>query len=174
MKGRPVSSAAGAMVARGLGDEEIVQASSPAKSYALLLGFALAIAGILGFFYSADFSSGTDVPTADVVGVFAVNGWVNVLHVVSGLLGLAAARSPASARLFAFGLGSIYVGIAIWGFILGANGTIAELIPISTATNVLHAVIGGLGLAATISSPGATPMPTADRAHAQRPEPDRA
>src|SRR5215212_1514659 len=70
---------------------------SPAQVYALTFGATLLLAGILGFFYTADFSTGdatTDPGNRDaLIGIFDVNGWHNVVHLASGLLGLALAGS---------------------------------------------------------------------------------
>ena len=69
--------------------------ASPARLYASVVGAVLVIAGIIGFFYNAHFGSGNDVFGSDtsvkVFGVFAVNGWHNVVHLVTGAVGLLAA-----------------------------------------------------------------------------------
>src|SRR4051794_26814755 len=55
---------------------------SPAQVYALIFGAVLTISGIVGFFYSADFSTGDAVKDPanqdKILGIFAVNGWTNV------------------------------------------------------------------------------------------------
>ena len=63
-----------------------MEASSPARLYATVVGAVLMIAGIIGFFYSA--ASGRRGQSDDVFGIFAVNGWHNVVHLATGLLGL--------------------------------------------------------------------------------------
>ena len=72
-----------------------MEASNPARLYATLVGAVLTIAGIVGFFYSASFGSPGEVD--EVLGIFAVNGWHNVVHLATGLLGLAAAGYAARA-----------------------------------------------------------------------------
>ena len=64
--------------------------SSPARLYALLVGGVLTIAGIIGFFYSSSFDTGSELPTDEVLGILSVNGWHNIVHLATGLLGLAA------------------------------------------------------------------------------------
>src|SRR6266513_1690737 len=86
---------------------------TPAQLYALLVGGTLVIAGIIGFFYSAAFGSPGKVD--DVFGILSVNGWHNVVHIVTGGLGLLAAGYWA--RQYALGLGVVYIAIAVWGFI---------------------------------------------------------
>ena len=88
-----------------------MQASSPARLYATVAGAVLTIAGIAGFFYSASFGSPGDVD--ELLGTFAVNGWENVLHLVTGLLALVAAGY--AARRYALALGGLYLVLAVWG-----------------------------------------------------------
>jgi hypothetical protein len=129
-----------------------MQPASPARLYATAVGALLTIAGIIGFFYSSSFGSPGTVD--DVFGIFAVNGWHNVLHLVTGLLGLAAAGYLARTYALAFGL--LYVVIAVWGFIVGSGDSILSIVPVNGADNVLHLVIGVLGLGAGAASPAAT------------------
>ena len=57
------------------------------------------LAGILGFFYNASFGTGDGTERDAVLGILDVNGWHNVVHIVTGALGLAVARSYGGARL---------------------------------------------------------------------------
>jgi hypothetical protein len=135
---------------------------SPARIYALVVGAVLTAAGILGFFYSSDFGDPGEVDA--VIGILDVNGWHNVVHLVTGLLGLAAATAYASARLYALGLGAVYVVVAIWGFIIGDGEAILSIIPVNTEDNILHLLIGIAGLgagAATPATPAAVPREAA-------------
>jgi hypothetical protein len=136
---------------------------SPAQVYALLFGATLLVAGIAGFFYSADFSTGAaaaDPRNRDaLIGVFDVNGWTDVLYVLTGAAGLAAARSWVAARRYAFGVGALYLILAGIGFALGDGHAIFGLIIVNTADNVLHVVVAVLGLLTAIASPNA-PRPT--------------
>src|ERR671922_441912 len=133
-----------------------MEASSPAKLYATLVGAALTIGGIIGFFYSASFGSPGSVD--DVFGILSVNGWHNVVHLVTGLLGLAAVGY--AAREYALGLGLVYVVVAVWGFVIGSGDSILSIVPVNTEDNILHLVIGLAGVAAYV----ATPAPGAERA----------
>src|SRR3954449_6004903 len=65
---------------------------SPAQVYALVFGVTLLLAGILGFFYTADFSTGHDAGRDALIGVFDVNGWHNLFLIANGLVGLAPGR----------------------------------------------------------------------------------
>src|SRR3954454_10497947 len=94
---------------------------SPAQVYALLFGVVLVGAGIIGFFYDGSFETGDGASREAVLGILDVNGWHNIVHIVPALAGLAVAASYGSARLYAIGLGAVYILVAIAGFIAG-NG----------------------------------------------------
>jgi hypothetical protein len=118
--------------------------------------------GIVGFFYSDAFGKPGEVD--DVLGVLSVNGWHNVLHLLTGLAGLALARSYSSARAYAIGLAVIYAVVAIWGFVIGDGESILGFLPINSEDNVLHLVIALAGLLAGLGTP-ATPRPSARGVH---------
>lgn len=125
---------------------------TPASLYAVLIGGTLAIAGIIGFFYSASFGSPGSVDA--VLGVLDVNAWHNLVHLLSGALGLLAfASGPRAARIYALAFGAVYVVVAIWGFIIGGGESILGFIPVNDEDNVLHAVLGVLGIGAGLTSP---------------------
>jgi Domain of unknown function (DUF4383) len=138
-----------------------MQTSSPAQLYASLVGAALVIAGIIGFFYEASFDTGVPgVDSDDLFGILAINGWHNVLHIVLGLFGLAAAAGG-WARTYALGFGLIYLVLGIWGFADG-DEVILDFLPVNDGDNVLHLILGILGLGAGAASPaGVRPAPTA-------------
>jgi hypothetical protein len=134
-----------------------MEASSPARLYCTLVGAVLVIAGILGFFYEASFA--TDPVRADsVLGILAVNGWHNLVHIAIGLLLLAAAGS--AARSAALGVGLLYLVLSIWGFIESDNVLIG-LVPINDEDNFLHLILGLTGLAAgaATAEPGTRARP---------------
>jgi hypothetical protein len=138
-----------------------MNASSPARLYATLVGGALVVAGIIGFFYSASFDTGNRVlnDTDDLLGILAVNGWHNLVHITTGLLGLAAAGY--AARTYALGLGLVYLIVAIWGFLVVDDGigAILDILPVNTEDNLLHLVLGLTGLAAGAATPKDTTRP---------------
>ena len=132
---------------------------SPAQLYALIFGLVLVAAGIMGFFYDSTFESGDDASRDAVLGILDVNGWHNVVHIASGVLGLAVAGSYANARLYALGFGGVYILVAVLGFIYGNGDEIFDIIPVNTEDNVLHALIGVAGIGAGFATP-AEPAPT--------------
>jgi len=126
-----------------------MDAPSPARLYASLVGAALVAFGIVGFFYSASFGSPGEVKNA--LGVFAVNGWSNVLHVLTGVLGLYLAGY--ASRAYSLGLGAVYMALAAWGLALGSGAAILGLVPVNAGTDLLHLMLGALGVAAALATP---------------------
>ncbi len=127
---------------------------TPAQLYALVFGAVLLLVGIVGFFLSASFATGDAVAQEkETLILFDINGWHNVVHLLSGIIGLAMAGSAASARMFAIGYGVVYVLVTILGFIVGDGGLLLSIIPINTADNLLHIAIAASGIAVGLASP---------------------
>ena len=133
---------------------------SPAQVYALVIGLTLVVAGIVGFFYSASFSTGDGTERDAVLGIFDVNGWHNLVHIASGAIGLFVAASYGGARLYALGLGVVYLVVAALGFIAGDGDEIFNLIPINTEDNFLNLLIGIAGVGAGLATPAREPSTT--------------
>jgi len=139
-----------------------MEGSSPARLYALLIGGVLVIAGVIGFFYAAGFDTGDSVCTNDgcdkVFGILAVNGWHNIVHILTGALGLLAVSYGAAAqRAYALYLGIVYIVVSFLGFIDFGSGdldnTILNIIPVNTEDNFLHLILGVLGIGAALATP---------------------
>jgi hypothetical protein len=125
--------------------------SSPARLYAGLIGAVLLVAGIIGFFYSASFGAPGNVDA--VLGILDVNAWHNLVHILSGVAGLAAfASGPRASRTYALVFGAVYLVVAIWGFIIGDHESILGFLPVNTEDNILHLLLGLLGLGAYAAS----------------------
>lgn len=142
---------------------EEIDVPSPARLYATVVGGLLVIVGIVGFFYSASFGAPGKVEQA--LGAFSVNGWLNVLHILSGAIGLFVAGW--AARRYALWLGIFYLALAIWGFVLGGGGPILGFIPVNADDDVLHLTLGLAGVGAALTSPRqirASPLPQAGKA----------
>jgi Domain of unknown function (DUF4383) len=124
---------------------------SPASLYAGLVGAVLLLVGIVGFLYSASFGDPGEVDA--VIGVFDVNAWHNIVHILSGAVGLIAFRAgPAASRTYALAFGLIYLVVAIWGTILGSQEAILGFLPVNTEDNILHAVLAVVGIGAYLAS----------------------
>ncbi len=126
---------------------------SPAQVYALVIGVTLVAAGILGFFYSASFSTGDGAEREALLGILDVNAWHNLVHIASGAVGLLVVASYRGARLYALGLGAVYLVVTLLGFIAGDGGEILNLIPVNTEDNFLHLLIGIAGIGAGLATP---------------------
>jgi hypothetical protein len=126
---------------------------TPAMLYAGVVGAVLVLAGIIGFFYNAEFTSDESVRDA-VFGILDVNGWHNVVHILTGVLGLLAYGAGVyAARSYAAALGVVYLIVAAWGFIVGDGESILSIIPVNTEDNVLHLLLGVGGLWAAYATP---------------------
>jgi hypothetical protein len=120
----------------------MMQSRTPAETFALVLGALLTVIGVAGFFVNSDFSTGNAI-TAGALVVFDVNGWMNLVHLVTGLAGIWVAMRPGHARQYALVVGVAYVAIAVWGLL---TATVLGLLPVNGADTVLHAGIGALAL----------------------------
>jgi uncharacterized protein DUF4383 len=125
--------------------------SSPARIYAMAVGVVLVAAGIIGFFYEASFTSDESVRKA-VLGLLDVNGWHNVVHIATGLLGILAARALSTARTYCLAFGIVYLVVCAWGFVVGNDGSILSIVPVNTADNILHLLLAAGGFAAYAAS----------------------
>ena len=126
---------------------------SPAQVYALVIGLTLVVAGVAGFFYSASFATGDGSERDAVLGILDVNGWHNLVHILSGAVGLFVAGSYGGARAYALGLGVVYLLVTLLGFIAGDGEEILNLIPVNTEDNFLHLLIGIAGIGAGLATP---------------------
>ena len=133
--------------------------ASPTRLYATLTGAVLVIGGTIGFFHASTF--GTPGEIEDALG-FAVNGWINTLHIVVGALGLLAAGF--AARAYSLGAAILFGALAIWGFATGSNDALLDRFPADEAENLLHALLAVLGLAAWFAErPRREPKPKKER-----------
>jgi hypothetical protein len=110
-----------------------MEAPSPARLYAAVAGAALLLLGILGFFYTASFGGLGEYEEA--LGALDVNGWLNLLYVATGAVGLLVAG--ASSRAYSLLVGLLFTILAIVGW----------------GTEWLNVLVGVLGLAAAWGTP---------------------
>ncbi|GER82062.1 MAG: DUF4383 domain-containing protein [Thermogemmatispora sp.] len=106
-----------------------------ARGFALVIGIVFLLVGILGFILN---------PTEGaLLGIFAVNIEHNLIHLLVGILGIAAAFTGWP-RLYAQILGIVYLLVGILGFIpgLAPDGMLLGLVHINLADNLLHLIVG--------------------------------
>ena len=162
MSTRPGARAGGAHYSNARGDAEGRQGMTPAQWYCLLAGISLLLAGILGFIADAtfDIAGGTDPEGGNVGSAlqgdsflgFEVNGWHNIVHILSGLLLLAAFRRRGPAKTVALAFGITYGLVAIIGLIDGND--VLGIIPVNPADNILHIALSALGIVSGLISSG--------------------
>ncbi|HKF81547.1 MAG TPA: DUF4383 domain-containing protein [Solirubrobacterales bacterium] len=110
-----------------------MEAPSPARLYAAVAGVFLLVLGALGFFYYASF--GDLDRYEEALGALEVNGWLNLLYIATGSVGLLVAG--VSSRTYALTVGVLFTLLAIVGW----------------GTGALNLVVGLLGLAAAAGTP---------------------
>ena len=133
-----------------------MQDKTLAQVWSLALGGVLVLVGLAGFLVEPSFGVGDSAQRGTLI-AFDINGWHNVVHLLSGIVGLAMAGTAAKARLFSIGYGVVYVLVTILGFVVGDGGLLLSIIPINTADNVLHLLIAVSGIAIGLSSPAGAP-----------------
>jgi uncharacterized membrane protein len=80
-----------------------------------------------------------------LLGIFEVNSFHNLVHILSGIAALAAVLGGAYyAKLYFIVFGIVYALVTVLGFVTG-NGLLG-LIPVNMADNVLHLVIAASSL----------------------------
>jgi hypothetical protein len=134
---------------------------TPAQWYCLLVGVSLLLAGALGFLADASFDTGAGAD-GDRLGNangglqgdgflgFEVNAWHNIVHLLSGLVLLAAFRRRGPAKAVALGFGVVYGLVAIIGLIDGSD--VLGIIPVNGADNLLHVALSALGILTSLMS----------------------
>ncbi len=90
-----------------------MEQASPVRLYTTLVGAALMIFGIVGFFYDSSFARPDDLREA--LGLLSVNGWANSFHILTGALGLLLAGF--ASRRYAIWLTATYAAVAVFGSI---------------------------------------------------------
>jgi Domain of unknown function (DUF4383) len=133
----------------GYGDNPLL------RKAAMVVGAVFLLVGILGFIPGittsyGDMSFAGHGSGAMLIGLFQVSILHNIVHLLFGIAGIAAARSVSGSRGFLVGGGIIYLVLWIYGLIISQNSA-ANFVPLNTADNWLHFVLGvgmiGLGLA---------------------------
>jgi hypothetical protein len=118
------------------------------RFYASATGLLLCLLGLVGFAVGPEFAE--PALTEDLPGPYPVNGWVDSLHLVTGLIALALARSKPAVWALVGGL--LYTGLGLWGILAPDGSLLAGLLPAPRLVNATNLVIGLTGLAAVIAS----------------------
>jgi hypothetical protein len=103
------------------------------KTLSLTFGAVFLLIGLLGLVPAA-------TPDDKLLGLFMVDGTHNVIHILSGILGLAAgSTSEKHSRLYLVGFGAVYALVTVIGFAQG--DTVLGLFHVNAADNFLHLVL---------------------------------
>ncbi|OBF26762.1 hypothetical protein A5724_30825 [Mycobacterium sp. ACS1612] len=100
------------------------------QAAAVMVAAGFLVIGVLGFV--------PGVTTAGkLFGMFAISGLDNVLHLVSGFVGFALARTYAASRAYFLGGGLVYLVLWLQGLLAGSR-----LLPVNGPDNWLHFGLG--------------------------------
>lgn len=109
------------------------------KKVAGLFGAVFLLVAILGFVATGTSMEADPERAPHLLGLFPVNLLHNIVHLLFGIWGLAAARSWNAARTYARVSGVIYLVLAVLGF-LAPSGF--GLVPLGGHDIWLHALLG--------------------------------
>ena len=115
------------------------------RRFALVVGIVYLVIGIAGFIpglvQGQDYPDlAVDAGSGALLGLFPVNVVHHLVHLLVGVLGIAAYRAFDSARLYARGLAIVYGVLAVMGLISAANlHTMFGLTPLFSHDVWLHA-----------------------------------
>ncbi|MUL41113.1 DUF4383 domain-containing protein [Streptomonospora sp. PA3] len=117
-----------------------------ARVVAGLVGGVFLLVGVLGFVpittgqYGTLEWAGPD-SHAMLLGLFQVSVLHNIVHLVFGAAGLAAAFLPAMARAYLLVSGVLYLGLWIYGMVVPPDSA-ANFVPVNAPDNWLHLILG--------------------------------
>jgi len=121
------------------------------------VGAVFLLVGILGFIpgITSNYASlGMAGPASEamLLGVFQVSILHNIVHLLFGVAGLLMARTPGQAKNYLLYGGVIYLVLWLYGLLIG-HDTAANFVPVNTADNWLHFLlgVGMIGLALLLS-----------------------
>ena len=115
------------------------------RRFALVYGIVFLLVGVAGFIPGMTQPLHPGHPTVmgnggQLLGLFPVNELHNGVHVLFGLWGLAASRSPGGSVAYARGVALIYALLTVFGFIPNLN-TVFGMVPLYGNDIWLHALL---------------------------------
>ncbi|MEN3615880.1 DUF4383 domain-containing protein [Plantactinospora sp. ZYX-F-223] len=121
---------------------------SPVSTAAVGVAVAFLALGVLGFI--PEITSNYDElrlaghgSDARLFGLFQVSLLLNLVYLLTGVVGLALARTATGARGFLIGAGAVYLVLVVYGSAIEQDSA-ANFLPVNDADNWLHL---GLGVA---------------------------
>jgi Domain of unknown function (DUF4383) len=132
---------------------------TPAQVAALVLGAFWVLNGIAVFALGdpgiSRMGGSGEVDTAVGYSISA-NGWHGMLHLVTGIAGLASCASLRAARAYCLVVGVLYLALALWSLLFGVT-TIAGVVYVDAVGSLEHLVEAFVLLGATVASRGGRP-----------------
>lgn len=122
------------------------------KTLSTVFGAVFLLVGVLGFVPGVTTDEGL------LLGIFQVSPLHNMIHILSGVAALLAAKTEDYAQLYFRVFGAVYAVVALVGLVQG--DTVLGLIDVNMADNLLHVVLAvallGVGFGVPKSSAPAT------------------
>jgi hypothetical protein len=131
---------------------------SLAQRFAQVFGAVYLLVGILGFIPPLLIGTvpGAIGPFAGfLIGLFAVNWFHSLAHLLIGMAGLATYRNPTAASTYALVIGVAYTLLFVAGLIWGIT-FLGGLLPLNGLDHVLHLLTALVGFGAYFASREAT------------------
>jgi hypothetical protein len=156
----PGAGAAGARRRTTVGTDRGVEWATWMRRAALAFGVVFLVVGIAGFI--PGLTSDVDAMEAaghesgaELLGIFQVSVLHNVLHILLGLVGIAAYRRWEWARTYLLVGGIAYAGLAVYGALVDHDAD-ANFVPLNDADDWLHLglAIAMIGLALLLTPKG--------------------
>jgi hypothetical protein len=117
-----------------------------AQIAALVTGIAFLLVGVAGFIPGItenvdQLEFAGHESDAELLGVFEVSILHNIVHLLFGVIGLAAAARYAASRMFLIVGGLVYLALWVYGLAID-HDTDANFVPLNDADNWLHLGLG--------------------------------
>ena len=125
-----------------------------AQRFAQVFGIIYLLVGIIGFIPPLIIGPlpGAIGPLAGLlIGLFAINWFHSLAHLLIGAAGLASYRSPVGARSYALALGVAYAALFVLGLIFGIR-FLGGLLPLNGWDHALHLLTALLAFGAYFAS----------------------
>ncbi|MEA5367110.1 DUF4383 domain-containing protein [Amycolatopsis sp., V23-08] len=119
---------------------------TPVQLTAMVVSAVFLLVGLLGFVpgVTTDYDqlsfAGHD-SMAMLLGVFMVSVLHNIVHLLFGIAGFAAARTARGAKTYLIAGGAVYLVLWLYGLLID-HGSDANFVPVNTADNWLHLGLG--------------------------------
>ena len=127
------------------------------QRFAQVFGLIYLLVGVLGFMpplLSGSFEEISGPFSGVLLGLFAVNWFHSLAHLVIGALGLALYRSLSGSKAYALAIGAAYAVLFLLGLLPAGLQTLGGLLPLNWADDVLHLLTALVAFGAYFASRG--------------------